>query len=161
MERASSSPDPANNRSYLSVDLYLEVTAANGAGGPFRTSPADSNGYVTSSQLGTLINVTQGYDLRPAASLPSIYWGHWEGWVTHDADGTKTVNFSYGFTGGGGTPLGSGSGSDSIVLPALPRGPYVGVAGVAKSTLVYVGVGGVAKQAQMYIGVGGVAKLVG
>ena len=34
--------DVVDNRSYLCADLYLAVTAANGASGPFKLSPASS-----------------------------------------------------------------------------------------------------------------------
>lgn len=111
--------DVPNNRSYLYVDLYLVVTAYNGANGPFRTSPADSYGYVDSS-VGLMIANTRGYDLRQSVAS-SIHWGSYAGWIPHLPDGTRTVTLNFGFNGGGGTPLGNGSGSMSITLTPIAQ----------------------------------------
>ena len=119
LSRSEGAVDIPNNSSYLYVDAYLLVTAYNGAGGPYRLS-GDSRGYVNSS-LGMMIDVTKGYDLRSSVAS-SILWGHWEGWVTHDSNGNRTVTFSFGFTGGGGNPLGNGGpGGDSITLTPIPQ----------------------------------------
>ncbi len=152
--------DIPNNRSYLYADLYLTVTAANGAGGPFRLSPASSASL--GSSLGSLGTWSAGYDLRPASSLPQIHLIHWEGWVNHNADGTRTVSFTFSFTGAGGTPLDHGEGSDSIVLTAIPRNrAMVGVGGVWKQAETYVGINGEWKPALIYAGVSGQWKLAG
>lgn len=111
--------DVPNNRSYLYADLYLKVTAANGASGPWKASPPSSASL--GSSLGSLGTWSGGYDLRPASSLPAQLLIHWEGWVAHDADGKKTVSFTITFTGAGGSPLDHGYGEDSIVLSAIPR----------------------------------------
>ena len=157
--RSEGTVDTVNNRSYLYADLYLKVTASNGAGGPFKTSPA-SSAYLNSS-LGALGSWSAGYDLRPASGLPQIHLVHWEGWVAHDADGKKTVTFSFGFSGAGGTPLGSGSGSDSIVLTAISRNLMrVKVAGVQTFHLVYAKINGVMTPVQPAVKDGGTMKLL-
>lgn len=156
--RSEGTIDIPNNRSYLYADLYLKLTAANGAGGPWKLSPA-SSAYLNSS-LGSMGAWSAGYDLRPASSLPQLHLIHWEGWVTHDPDGTKTVTFSFGFTGNGGTPLGSGAGADSITLAAIPRNRIrVGQGAVWRHAESYVGVNGEWRPALIHAGVGDAWRL--
>jgi hypothetical protein len=158
--RSEGAVDIPNNRSYLYADLYLAVTAPNGAGGPWKLSPPSSASL--GSSLGSMGTWSGGYDLRPASSLPSLHLIHWEGWVTHAADGKRTVSFTFSFVGAGGTPLDHGEGSDSIVLTAIPRNrAMVGVAGAWKEAETYVGVNGEWKPALIYAGVSGEWKLGG
>lgn len=154
LNRSEGSLDIAGNRSYLSLSLYLVTTAANGAGGAYNLNNW-STAYVNSAELGSLVAWQGHYDMRPASSLPSLHLGSWEGWVTHNSDGTKTINFTFGFSGQGGTPLSTGDGSDSIVLTPLPRGPKVRIGGAWKQSTAYVRVGGAWKQAVPYTRVGG------
>lgn len=151
--------DIPNNRSMMYVTERLRVTAYNGAGGPFKTSPA-SYGYVNSS-LGTLVSVSKGYDLRSSSGLNPITWGTWSGWVTHDADGKKTVTFTYGFEGEGGTPLGNGSGSHSFTLTEIPRGPRIKIGAIWKNTILYIKSSGIWKIALLYIKSSGIWKITG
>lgn len=160
LTRVETTLDAANNRSYLVVDLDLVTIAANGAGGAYNLNPG-TTAYVNSAELGSLIAFSGTYDMRPASSLPVKDLGHWEGWVTHDSDGTKTINFTFGFSGQGGTPLSTGSGADSIVLTPLPRGPKVRVGGAWKDSTAYVRVGGVWKEATPHVRIGGVWKSMG
>lgn len=122
--------DIPNNRSYLYVDCYLGITASNGAAGPFKTSPASSAALYASGSLGGQIGGwSAGYDLRPASSLPFLHLIHYEGWVTHDAQGAASVNLQFDFSGNGGTPLGFGTVSHTQPLTTIPRGAldeYVG-----------------------------------
>lgn len=159
LTRSETVVDVPNNRSYLVADLTLKVTAANGAGGP-----VDGNQWSTASlnsSLGSMGTWQGTYDLRPASSFPSLLLIHWEGWVTHDADGTKTVTFTFGFSGQGGTPLGVGSGADSITLTAIPRNRVkVGVSGSWQLADVYVGINGAWVPARPYVGVSGAWKEV-
>lgn len=150
--------DIPNNRSYLYVSLILYVAAYNGAGGPFKLSPA-SYGYVNSS-LGTMVATSKGYDLRSSVAS-SIVWGTWEGWVNHNSDGSMTVTFDYGFNGAGGTPLGNGSGGHSIVLTKIPRGPRIKIGALWKNTILYIKSSGVWKIALAYVKNAGVWKISG
>src|SRR5690606_10209890 len=95
------------------------------------------------SSLGSMGTWSAGYDLRPASALPALHLVHWEGWVTHLADGKRTVSFTMSFTGAGGTPLDTAYGTDSIMLTAIPRNrTMVGIAGAWEEAETFVGVNG-------------------
>lgn len=146
--------DIQNNRSYLYVDGYLGVTAANGAGGPYKLSPASSAALYASGNLsGQIGSWSAGYDLRPASSLPFLHLIHWEGWVAHNADGSASVNLQFDFSGAGGTPLGFGSVSHTQGLSTIPRNrTIVGSGGTWKTGEVYVDINGERKMGQPYVG---------
>lgn len=140
--------DIANNRTYLTIWERIYVAAYNGAGGPWKASPA-SSASVT-SVMGTHIGFSGGYDLRSSVQS-SQSLGSWAGWVNHNADGTMALGISYAFSGNGGTPLGNGSGSFTITFPRIPRGPRVKFGGVWRNTVLYVKHLGVWKIAVLYV----------
>lgn len=158
--RSETTVDIPGNRSYLVADLYLKVTAANGAGGPYKLSPPSSASL--GSSVGSMGAWSGGYDLRPASALPALHLIHYEGWIPHLPDGTRTVSFTMSFTGAGGTPLDTAYGTDSIVLTPIPRNrAYVGVDDEWVEAETYVGVNGAWRPALLHAGVDDTWKLVG
>lgn len=102
--------DINNNRSICSWSSRIDETTENGT---WSNAAATWSAAVNGSTVGS---GSKTYDFR---STNSVALGSGSVWVTHNADGTKTVAVSAAV--GGGTAIGSASVSGSWAMSTIPR----------------------------------------
>lgn len=145
--------DIANNRSPIDWDLYID-----------QTSGADSWWLDSDMRCQAVVNGVEVYDAYRGYDFRDYNTLHVAGGtinVTHNADGRKTLSFSFQFTARNGATLGNAAKSDSIALDRIPRGPRVRHSGTWENTVAYVRVGGVWKIAIPYVRQSGTWKIAG
>ena len=138
------SQDLAANTSTLSYVYNIHRNVASGSGA-WAGSPGRSFS-VTIDGVGD--TETKTFDFRVGADLTAV-----SGTIviTHAADGTRSVSGSFSGPStyvSAGMPLGSGSGSMS--LPRIPRGPKVEVAGAWQQSIAFAEVSGAWQQCLVY-----------
>ena len=104
------SQDVANNRSFVLLTLYIDDPTGYGS---WTATPMSWSAKVGPNNYGGSIT----YDFR---NYSRLYQYNASGlWVTHNADGSLTLPFSFSFADG--TTIGRASSSGSVTLPAIPR----------------------------------------
>ncbi len=153
--------DPANNRSYVSWGLYIyrgnSDTPYNNSSTSWSVSgPGGTSGAFGAFRFGGTGSGTN-YSSTPVGGRVLIASSG--GWVTHNADGSKSISVSASHAAA--STLGTATLSGTITLTTLPRNrAKVGKDDEWKLAETYVGVNGEWKPAQLYAGVDGTWKQV-
>lgn len=120
--------DIANNRSRVIAYFYYCL------GDGYSSSTWGGSGCYSSFSVGgtsgTNLKSNDGYDFR--TMTPDLL-GQFNGWITHNADGTKTITLAGSFS----TPssyITGGSVSASVTLPTIPRATTPGVSNMTMGT---------------------------
>ena len=143
----------AANTSTVRVQLYSEETAQQSS----YSATAANNSYSIVVN-GTTYSGNFTFDFRPAG-LQSVTLVNTTLVVPHTDAGTKSINVSASSSSG---VLGSAStGTNTLALPRIPRGPWAEIDGTWERTLLYAEVDGAWKQCLVYAEVDGSWDLVG
>lgn len=108
--------DIANNRSRIIVQLYAALNPAyssNTYGGNSCYSSLSVNGA-----SGWNLKSNSAYDFRSSSAINHL--GSYEGWVTHNSDGTLTISINGSFSTSSSW-ISGGSVSGNVTLPTIPR----------------------------------------
>lgn len=108
------SQNVATNESVVSWEFRLReyVNAS-----PFNNNAGSVGNCTVNVPVFSASNLTYNFNL----TNETIVYGSNTVTIAHNADGTKSFTASGSFSGQGGTPLGSGSFSDTVTLPTIPR----------------------------------------
>ena len=145
------SQDVDNNKSRVAAYFY----AALGAGQSSTTCGGSGcySSFSVGGISGTNLKNNGSYDFR--TSTP-ILLGSFDGWIVHNADGTKSIVLSGSFSTDSSWITG-GSASGTRALPTIERGLIrIRLSGVWRTGVPYVRVSGVWRRGQIFVKVSGV-----
>lgn len=155
---SAGSPNIVDNYTPVSWQTWLEKIGT--AGGPWALADVCTGWTIINDDY--VLNYGEfDYDFRPSGgTAPPRILGSGTVNVPHNADGTKVLTFSAGWSEPHNL-IGNGSLSNGLTLARIPRGPRVKQGGQYKNTVAYVKQGGQYKIAIPYVKNAGQYKIGG
>ena len=156
VEYTIASQSVENNQSRVIAYFYTALASGESSGTYDNQDGGECQYFTVGGASGTIYWNDGPYDYR--ISTPMLI-AKFDGYITHNADGTKSITIAGSYTTKS-SYISGGTISSNVTLPAIDRGLMrVKVSGTWRTGLVYVRVSGTWRLGQAYCRSGGVWRI--